>query len=134
MVYSRITGYYRPVQNWNDGKTQEYKDRLAYAPKKFEGVSPKGGVKAEAAAEACACESEEADRNILFSTPTCPNCKAAAMFLDKAGIAYEKLSANDNPELVKEFGITQAPTLIHISGGKVEKIANLSNIRAFTER
>ena len=24
-VYSRITGYYRPVQNWNDGKTQEYK-------------------------------------------------------------------------------------------------------------
>ena len=29
-VYSRITGYYRPVQNWNDGKAQEYKDRLVY--------------------------------------------------------------------------------------------------------
>ena len=24
-VYSRITGYYRPVQNWNDGKTQDRK-------------------------------------------------------------------------------------------------------------
>lgn len=29
-VYSRITGYYRPVQNWNEGKTQEYKNRTAY--------------------------------------------------------------------------------------------------------
>lgn len=29
-VYSRITGYYRPVQNWNDGKAQEYRDRKVY--------------------------------------------------------------------------------------------------------
>ena len=29
-VYSRITGYYRPIQNWNDGKVQEYKDRREY--------------------------------------------------------------------------------------------------------
>ncbi len=29
-VYSRITGYYRPVKNWNDGKTQEFKDRKVY--------------------------------------------------------------------------------------------------------
>ena len=29
-VYSRITGYYRPVQNWNDGKIQEFKDRKEY--------------------------------------------------------------------------------------------------------
>ena len=56
------------------------------------------------------------------------------MFLDKAGYVYEKLSANDNPDLVKEFGITQAPTLIVVKGDSFEKIANLSNIRAFTER
>ena len=29
-VYSRITGYYRPVQNWNAGKSQEFKDRKTY--------------------------------------------------------------------------------------------------------
>ena len=29
-VYSRITGYYRPVQNWNEGKSQEYKERKLY--------------------------------------------------------------------------------------------------------
>ena len=30
-IYSRITGYYRPVQNWNDGKVQEYKDRIEFS-------------------------------------------------------------------------------------------------------
>ena len=29
-IYSRITGYYRPVQNWNDGKAQEFRDRKVY--------------------------------------------------------------------------------------------------------
>ena len=29
-VYSRIVGYLRPVQNWNDGKRQEFKDRQVY--------------------------------------------------------------------------------------------------------
>ena len=29
-VYSRITGYYRPVKNWNDGKLQEFKERKVY--------------------------------------------------------------------------------------------------------
>ena len=88
-------------------------------------------------AECVCCEEEKTeaeDKVILFSTPTCPNCRAAEMFLQKAGIVYEKLSANDNPELVREFGITQAPTVISIKNGSVEKIANLSNIKAFTER
>ena len=133
-VYSRITGYYRPVQNWNDGKSQEYKDRVVYNPKKFDGKIPEGKPAAADAPVAESCECGEPDKAILFSTPTCPNCKAAAMFLDKAGIVYEKRSANDNPDLVKKYEITQAPTLIYVSGGKTEKIANLSNIRAFTER
>ena len=29
-VYSRITGYYRPIDNWNDGKLQEFRDRVMY--------------------------------------------------------------------------------------------------------
>ena len=132
-VYSRITGYYRPVQNWNDGKSQEYKDRKVYAQDKLAGKSPLnlGAPVNEAPIEVA--EATE-DKVILFATPTCPNCAAAAMFLDKAGISYEKLMANENPELVAEFGIRQAPTLISISGGKVEKVVNLSNIKAFTER
>lgn len=29
-VYSRVVGYYRPIQNWNKGKRQEFKERKVY--------------------------------------------------------------------------------------------------------
>ncbi len=134
-VYSRITGYYRPVQNWNDGKTQEYKERKVYSQEKLTKKSPidlsAPAVTDEPAAEACECSNASV---ILFATPTCPNCKAAAMFLDKAGIPFEKKMASDEPELVAKYDIKQAPTLVVIADGKFEKITNLSNIKAFTER
>ena len=47
-VYSRITGYYRPVKNWNAGKTQEYKNRTSYVPASS---ALKRGVKAAAKIE-----------------------------------------------------------------------------------
>lgn len=132
-VYSRITGYYRPVQNWNDGKSQEFKDRVEYDPVKainkdlgasnHNSESKEESVKATSAKEV-----------LLFASATCPNCKMAAMFLDKAGIAYKKLLAEENAELAKQYEVTQAPTLIVIDGDKAEKIVNLSNIRAYTER
>ena len=131
-VYSRITGYYRPVQNWNDGKSQEFQHRVEYDPIK--------AAKKEFAT--CACESavSEAETSvaakeiILFASATCPNCKMAAMFLDKAGVQYKKLLAEENADLANKFGVTQAPTLVVIDGDNAEKIVNLSNIRAFTER
>ncbi len=133
-VYSRITGYYRPVQNWNDGKSKEYKDRRVYAQNKLTGKAPLNlGAIAEEIVNECVCESSE-EQVLLFATPTCPNCKAATLFLEKAGIPYIKLMANENPELVAEYGVQQAPTLISIKGDKVEKVVNLSNIKAFTER
>ncbi len=129
-VYSRITGYYRPVQNWNDGKSQEFEHRVEYDPIK--------AAKREFAQCHCTAEATEtpvaAKEIILFASATCPNCKMAAMFLDKAGIEYKKLLAEDHPDLANKYGVTQAPTLVVIDGDKAEKIVNLSNIRAFTER
>jgi ribonucleoside-triphosphate reductase len=29
-VFSRVTGFYRPVQSWNEGKAEEFKDRKKY--------------------------------------------------------------------------------------------------------
>ena len=129
-VYSRITGYYRPVQNWNDGKSQEFEHRVEYDPIK--------AAKREFAQCHCTAEATQAPvaakEIILFASATCPNCKMAAMFLDKAGIEYKKLLAEDHPDLANEYGVTQAPTLVVIDGDNAEKIVNLSNIRAFTER
>lgn len=130
-VYSRITGYYRPVQNWNDGKSQEYKHRVEYNPTKIGDRIFEAKQEIKAAEKGCvACE----DKTILFATTTCPNCKMAARFLEAANIKYEKVYADENKALAEEYGIQQAPTLVVIRDGKAEKIVNLSNIRAFTER
>ncbi len=128
-VYSRITGYYRPVQNWNDGKTQEYKDRKTYDI-----------AHSHLTHEGCVCGSEpaektevtaEQDATYLFATPTCPNCKIAASILDKQGVAYEKVFANEHPDLVNEFGIKQAPTLVVVKNGTVGKYAGVSDIKKY---
>ena len=128
-VYSRITGYYRPVQNWNDGKTQEYKDRLVYAEKKLTSRAPVGVGK-------CECEEApavEAERLILFTTKTCPKCRMAKEFLNKAGIAYEVVLAEENAELCKEYGIKEAPTLVMLSAEGASKISGPSDIKKFCE-
>ena len=57
----------------------------------------------------------------------------AEKFLGDAGIAYEKVYADQNPALAKEFDIKQAPTLVITDGDKVEKVMNVSNIRKFAE-
>ena len=130
-VYSRITGYYRPVQNWNDGKAQEYKDRTVYIPEKFGSKSPIGTKLTEDVKEELntSCDGQL----LLFTTASCPKCRMAKSFLDKAGVAYETLLAEESPELVKLYGIKEAPTLVVIEGESAYKYANPSNIKAFCE-
>ena len=135
-VYSRITGYYRPVQNWNDGKAQEYKDRKVYdigrSRLTHTGPNPAPVDEAPAAAAApCAAPETAADGILLFKTPTCPNCKAAAALLDKAGVKYTALNANEEPELVEKFGVKQAPTLIVPNGDEFEKFRGVSDIKGW---
>ena len=124
-VYSRITGYYRPVQNWNDGKTQEYKDRKVYDVENSQ-LTHDGVI-----AEECDCAKVSAseDASYLFTTATCPNCKIACSFLDKAGFKYEKLLANEHADLATEFGVKQAPTLVIVKNGEISKCAGVSDIK-----
>ncbi len=139
-VYSRITGYYRPVQNWNDGKAQEFKDRALYdiGRSKLTHTGPNmDGIKAvreNADKEPVVSEPiiEKADTpNILFATPTCPNCKLAAALLDKAGIPYVKMIAEEHPDLVEKYGVKQAPTLVMVSGDSFEKFRGVSDIKGY---
>ncbi|MBE6935894.1 MAG: ribonucleoside triphosphate reductase, partial [Ruminococcaceae bacterium] len=130
-VYSRITGYYRPVQNWNDGKSQEYRERKTYDIANSH-LKHTGPIMADTAVEeTCACEESAEQRVILFATKTCPNCKIAAAMLDKAGVQYEKLFVEDNEELATSFGLRQAPTLVVTDGENVEKFVSVPNIKAF---
>jgi ribonucleoside-triphosphate reductase len=144
-VYSRITGYYRPVQNWNAGKTQEFKDRRLYdiphSKLKRNGQVIVDGASCcdteaaaqvvEKAAEAAKQAANEGRKLLLFATKTCPNCRMAKTILDNAGIKYEVIDAEENPELTKKYEVKQAPTLIVAEGPNVEKIVNASNIKRF---
>ena len=144
-VYSRITGYYRPVQNWNDGKAQEFKDRKVYnigrstlrhvgpnpAPQDEEALNAAVNAAVEAAEEAV-CEAPKQNSSIfLFKTPTCPNCKLATALLEKAGVSFTALNANEEKELVEKFGIKQAPTLVLVNGESFEKFRGVSDIKGW---
>ena len=135
-VYSRITGYYRPVQNWNAGKTQEYKERKEYdignSVLRHNGPIPE--VKAEPVQETPVVEESGENRAILFATPTCPNCRIACSYLDKAGFAYEKLMAEENADLAIKYGVKQAPTLVIVTGAGFEKFAGAGAIKQFLSK
>ena len=137
-VWSRITGYYRPVQNWNDGKVQEFKDRKEY---NIGHSHFTGGIHRH---EACCCgdgtvahgmQPEEvgtvsaAHTAQLFTRTTCPNCRVAEKMLDKAGFAYENLTAEEHPELCREYGIKGAPTLVLSDGVHFEKYYGVAEIK-----
>ena len=129
-VYSRITGYYRPVQNWNDGKAQEYKNRVVYDIEK-------SSLKRPLTAMVTLNKDKEVEisqvdnMTYLFTTKTCPNCKIAKELLKD--IPYALIDAEENVELTKKYGVMQAPTLVVVSDGKVSKFANVSNIKKFVD-
>ena len=120
-VYSRITGYYRPVQNWNAGKTQEFKERREYviANSLLKHVGPVPlERKMEDKPQQDEPKAEQIGDPILFIAPTCPNCKIAMGFMDKLGFSYRKVLATEEPELAKSYGVRQAPTLVLPDGSK----------------
>ena len=130
-VYSRITGYYRPVQNWNDGKSQEYKERLEYdIPASMESFDSKAHntVSAASAAETAV---SDGGRVVLFATKTCPKCKVAASLLEQAGIAYDKVYHEDDPGFAVMYGTKQAPTLLYIVGDDVTTFPDITGVKEF---
>jgi ribonucleoside-triphosphate reductase len=135
-VYSRITGYYRPVQNWNDGKAQEYKDRKVYDVENSQlkkGVLTKveAPVVVEETPVECSAAEPVSGKVILFSRLTCPNCRVAEGLLSKAGIAYEKLIADENLDLVRAYGVKGAPTLVITDGENHQNFYSVPEIKKY---
>lgn len=127
-VYSRITGYYRPVQNWNDGKSQEYKNRRLYDVQNSREM-PVGRMEWEEPVSEGGNQLQ--DGLYLFTTKTCPNCQLAKEYLK--GINYVIIDAEENPSLAHEYSIMQAPTLVAIHNRVTTKYVNASNIKRFAE-
>ena len=129
-VYSRITGYYRPVQNWNEGKSKEYVDRKLYDVGNSHLLTIPVSQNCECPTEAKAPVVSENAKSILFARVTCPNCRVAESLMDKAGFAYEKVIADDNIELAKQYGVKSSPTLVITDGVNVEKYYGVPEIKS----
>lgn len=123
-IYSRITGYYRPVQNWNNGKSQEYKERVTYKVGDITSVSKQ-------AEEQVKTVDNSYDGLLLFTTKTCPNCKIVKEALQSSGISYKAIEAEENAELCDKYSIMQAPSLVQLQNDSYIVHSNASNILKF---
>jgi len=140
-VYSRITGYYRPVQNWNDGKIAEFKERKVYdiATSQYHGKEISEFVCTDTAPMVAATPKKENVTSInkndilIFTTKTCPNCKMAKSMLEKAGIVYTVIDAEDNKDTTVSFGVKKAPTLLVPNGDGYDVYDNASKIKGYIE-
>lgn len=139
-TWSRITGYYRPVKNWNDGKLQEYNDRQVYhaeSSKLTHTISRETAQASTKAPKATATVASQATdmgkMAMLFTTKTCPNCKMAKSILDGDHYSYKVVDAEIEVDLTKKFDVKQAPTLVVFEGNHVELIQNVSNIKKFVK-
>ena len=132
-IYSRITGYYRPVANWNDGKLQEFDKRIEYdiakscLKKPTSAIVSISGKDKDVNVEIKKAE----DIKYLFTTKTCPNCNIAKEYLKDE--SYMLIDANENIELARRYNIMQAPTLVVVNGDKYEKYGNVSEIISFVQ-
>ena len=140
-VYSRITGYYRPVQNWNDGKVQEFKDRkvydLSHSVLTHEGPldeKKERPVYQAPDAELVAEKKEDGTEWLLFGTHTCPNCKMAVKELKAHHAPFTEIFAEENPELAEQYQVQSAPTLVVGRGRDLNKIEGYGSIRAFIRK
>ena len=134
-VYSRITGYYRPVQNWNDGKSQEFKQRKEYDISRSHLCKCKENPPlANPSVTNEVVMPNTSSRPVLFTTKTCPNCKMAKMLLSKAGIEVEIIDAQESADLTKKYNVTKAPTMfVTDKAGNTIKLENISDIKKYIE-
>ena len=129
-VYSRITGYYRPVQNWNDGKLQEYANRKEYdiANSTLKKKPTLNRINEDMEETNVV---EEKTVKYLFTTKTCPNCRIAKEYLKD--VDYILVDAEEEVALAQQYKVMQAPTFVVVDGQDVHKYVNASNIKKYAD-
>ena len=134
-TYSRITGYYRPIKNWNDGKTQEFKDRQTYDIEHSNMRPRTATVTVTPAAEKDVPDLLPLENGtmkpMLFTTHTCPKCKVVKAMFDEQSFDYDLIYADDTPELAQKLDIVNVPTLVIPTTDGVNKYTDVPAIRQY---
>ena len=111
-VYSRITGYYRPIKNWNDGKAQEFKDRKVYDLNHLHyGIL----LKQE---PLLLTRRKKLPKETVQLSCSQQNLSALPAGGEDAAVSWtwiRKISAEENQGLVAQYGVRQAPTLVLVA-------------------
>ena len=136
-VYARIVGYYRPVNNWNKGKKDEYFQRLHFEGNDGETCSDESVVLESANTQEESKESFQIMVNEkgsiknykMFYSEHCPGCKPVKNMLSKTTMQGEEVNASTKEGLEQaiENNITGTPTVIFYDDlGNVVKKAHTS--------
>ncbi|MBR2577761.1 MAG: ribonucleoside triphosphate reductase [Erysipelotrichaceae bacterium] len=122
-VWSRITGYYRPVQNWNDGKAQEFQDRQEYISENSVLRAREVMADVRAAADKAKEEVKEEvpvnsgnDVLTIYVQDHCPKCKGAEQRLQLSGVQYREVNCSSSMDEARRLNLTETPTIIDPDG------------------
>ncbi len=145
-VYSRITGYYRPVQNWNAGKSEEFKERKTYNINASV-LKHQGPINEETCSNSNEIDGQvkedkttkinlatiSSSKYKLFVTSTCSNCKMVEEMFKEKNIDFEEIDASKNQDLVTKYNVRSAPTLIINDNGNERTISSYSAIADYID-
>jgi glutaredoxin len=140
-VYSRIVGYYRSVKNWNLGKKEEYKKRVAFT--KMDGKQAETLIQEVCpVTEKLMGDSKGILSYSFFYRSSCPHCPAMKEVLDQISIIGETLNVDMERglEAASENLVFSAPTVIFRSAdgheifrtGHPSEVISLFNLESVT--
>lgn len=140
-VWSRITGYYRPISNWNDGKVKEFEMRKEYEPEHSHFAHTEAGLRRDLDEESGAVNNSTLapskrgleDGVYFFGTKTCPKCATAKELFKDAGIEYKYMDAEDNTDLAETLDIYLAPTVVVVKNGDTRVVSGLTSVKKFVK-
>lgn len=123
-IYSRITGYYRPLRNWNDGKRQEFSDRKTY----------RVGETDETARRDTGRQFLSGRTYELYTTVSCPQCRLIKPVLEASRIPFRTMDVSEHEEKAALLGLSRAPSLVvYTEGGEAVIYAGFAQIKDFID-
>jgi ribonucleoside-triphosphate reductase len=127
-VYSRITGYYRPVRNWNAGKSQEFKNRKEYVHGRMADTVAKAPEKTVAVKKEKVKVTYEKPQITLFTAPGCSKCAVAKRLLkDKENLNI--INVRENMDQTEKYNIQAIPAVVIENGQDTVVLRDLESIR-----
>jgi len=129
-IWTRVMGYHRPVSQYNFGKKSEFYSRNYFNAAQEENdklISKYGSETQERNT------SPVRQKNLLFTTTTCPKCPAVKNFLDKSETEYFSIDNTmlNFSEMAEKYNVKSVPTMMRLDeqGQEVWRANELSEIQ-----